>query len=355
MKIKTLVASVGALGVVGGSLALLSPSASARTLNIGNGAAEVLLSQCNDGGKAQSKTFIEGCSYTAFTNKAGTQTTYTFVSSNGNVTWKNGTIQAGALSFPAAGQTWPSITGLPLDTVSASTASDITGTVDLTTGKVVLNLKVNTLLTSGTGDECTLTGEATLTSDGTEGLGKVAKGSPYDPSTGKFAVVSTTPASVTATGKGCSGLNLLYDVSKGMGYYIAGGMTLPGGATPTPAPTTPTPTPTPTPEPTTRKAQKPTKALSLPSKLAKTGDTRLVKLPVKTNAGRTAKVAVRCTSVNAAAAGEVRACTTFKRAGAVWVNLAGTQTTKVTVRITAAGTKAYKPMAIRKVYRTAAA
>jgi hypothetical protein len=356
MKTRAVIASLGVTGVVGGSLALLSPSASARTINIGDGAASVTIAQCNDKGSPQAVKFVEGCSYTALMNTRGTVVNYTFVASDGAITWKEGTVNAGAMDFPAANQTWPPITGLTLSTVSTSTPSDITGTVNLATGKVTLNLKVNTLLDSPTLGKCTLTGEVTVTSEGTESFSKTATGSNYDPATGKFAVVTTTPGTIQTSDSGtaCKTLGNLYDIKGGMGYYLTGTIALPGGATPTPEPPTPTPDPTPEPEPTDRKKQKPLKALNLPSKLANSGVTRIVKLPVRTNAGQNARVRVTGTPIDAGAAGEVRPFRTYKRAGAVWVNLSGTQATRVRVQLRAPETTNYTAYSKVKVYRTKA-
>ena len=56
-------------------------------------------------------------------------------------------------------------------------------------------------------------------------------GKNWDPATGQFAVVSTTYTAPAATGS-CLLLNAAYDLSKGMGWYLTGTMTLPSAPTP---------------------------------------------------------------------------------------------------------------------------
>ena len=78
-----------------------------------------------------------------------------------------------------------------------------------------------------------------MSSQRTEKLGGIAVVKNYDPSTGAFAVVSTTYPQPAGTGN-CLLTNAAYDLSKGMGWYLTGTMTLPGVApTPTPTPGTP--------------------------------------------------------------------------------------------------------------------
>ncbi len=230
---KKMIAILGGVGTVAAGLAL-APSASARNLNIGDGEAVVVLDKCNNDGKPQSTPDrVPDCSYTSFMGKGGnaTKATFTYLSSDGAVTWNVGTLTSGALNFPAGQQTWPPITGLPLGTVSKSTPSDISGTINTSTGLLELKLKVATTLTAGDGKTCDITGDVTLRSDSTDPFGGVA-GANYDPATGKFAVAAATPAVIATTGSGCSSLKLLYDVDKGMGYYITGKIGLPGGKEP---------------------------------------------------------------------------------------------------------------------------
>ena len=125
-----------------------------------------------------------------------------------------------ALALSASGQTWPALTNLFLGASSTATPKDITGTVD-SSGKVELTLSYDTEIKAGS-SECTRTGAVQLSPQGTEKLGGQAAGKNFDAATGQFAVV-TTPA---ATGS-CLLLNAAYDLSKGMGCYLTGTMTLP--------------------------------------------------------------------------------------------------------------------------------
>ena len=101
----------------------------------------------------------------------------------------------------------------------------------------------------------------------TEKLGGQAAGKNYDPATGAFAVASTTyaaPNAIDVTPAGCLAANIAYDLSKGMGWYLTGTMTVPGA----PA------------------AQ--TAIVKLPKKIKPKGKTVLLKKPVVTNAGQKA-------------------------------------------------------------------
>jgi hypothetical protein len=96
------------------------------------------------------------------------------------------------------------------------------------------------------------------------------------------------------------------------------------------------------------------KALNLPKKLARSGSTRIVKVPVRTNAGQKARVTVVGTVIGSGAAGEVRPFRTYRRAGAVWVDLSGARDTRVRVTIRAPRTAKYTAYKVVKVYRTKA-
>ena len=68
------------------------------------------------------------------------------------MSWKDGTLTRNALSFPAAGQTWPVLTNLFLGASSTATPKTITGTVDAN-GKVDLTMAYDILLKAGA-NEC---------------------------------------------------------------------------------------------------------------------------------------------------------------------------------------------------------
>ena len=233
---------------------------------IGNGPAEVTLAACAQG-SSQADTHVPGCSYSYLTKVAAPS--YTYVTSQGAVSWKDGTVTSGALDFPAAGQTWPALTDLFLGASSTATPKSITGTVDAD-GRVDLTMQYDVLLKAGA-NECRLTGTTQLSSAGTEKLGGQATGKDYDPATGQFAVVSTTYPAPTTAGS-CLLTSAAYDLSKGMGWYLTGTMKLPGGTPVTPA-------------------SRPPRS-KLPKKVKRKGKTVLLKKAVVTNAGQkaTAKV-----------------------------------------------------------------
>ena len=64
----------------------------------------------------------------------------------------------------------------------------------------------------------------------TEKLGGQAAGKNYDPATGAFAVASNSyaaPNAIDVTPAGCLAANIAFDLSKGMGWYLTGTLTLP--------------------------------------------------------------------------------------------------------------------------------
>ncbi|MCB9427665.1 MAG: hypothetical protein H6524_02530 [Actinobacteria bacterium] len=236
---------------------------------------------------------------------------YTYLTSQGAVAWK-GTATGGALAFPASGQTWPALTNLFLGASRTTTPKDVTGTVD-SNGKVDLTLSYDTLIKAGA-NQCTLTGTVALSSQGTEKLGGQAVGKDYDPATGQFAVVSTTYTAPAATGS-CLLINAAYDLSKGMGWYLTGTMTLPT------APPV---------------AQKQTATVNVPKKVKREGKTVLLKTAVVTNAGQTSTAKVTwSTKKNAKGTKAKYASVKITRAG------------KVTLRTTGKARKLYVKLSLK--------
>ena len=131
--------------------------------------------------------------------------------------------------------------------------------------QVDLTLSYDTVIQVGA-NQCTLTGTVALSSQGTEKLGGQAVGKNWDPATGQFAVVSTSYTAPAATGN-CLLVNAAYDLSKGMGWYLTGTMTLPS------APPV---------------IQKQTATVKVPKKVKAKGKTVLLKKAVVTNAGQEA-------------------------------------------------------------------
>ena len=133
----------------------------ASAVEIGNGPAEVNLAVCA-AGESQSDSYIPDCSYTYLTKVAAPS--YTYLTSQGAVAWK-GTANGGALTFPASGQTWPTLTNLFLGASRTTAPKDVTGTVDAD-GKVELTLSYDTVIQAGA-NQCTLTGTVAMSSQGT--------------------------------------------------------------------------------------------------------------------------------------------------------------------------------------------
>ena len=300
---------IGLTAVAAAALTFMAdPPPLAHAAEIGTGPAEVNLAVCA-AGDTQTDTFIPNCSYSYLTKVAAPP--YTYLTSQGAVAWK-GTATGGALAFPASGQTWPALTNLFLGASRTTTPKDVTGTVD-SNGKVDLTLSYDTLIKAGA-NQCTLTGTVALSSQGTEKLGGQAVGKDYDPATGQFAVVSTTYTAPAATGS-CLLINAAYDLSKGMGWYLTGTMTLPT------APPV---------------AQKQTATVNVPKKVKREGKTVLLKTAVVTNAGQTSTAKVTwSTKKNAKGTKAKYASVKITRAG------------KVTLRTTGKARKLYVKLSLK--------
>ena len=285
-----------AAGVLAATALIGPPPAGA--VDLIDGGAEVSLGVCAQG-SSQTDTFVPNCSYIYLTPKAAPA--YTYLTSQGGVSWKNGSLTGTALSFPAAGQTWPTLTGLFLNASSAVTAKNITGTVD-TSGKVDLAMDYDVLLTAGA-SQCRLTGNVQLSSRATERLGGQAAGRSYDPATGAFAVASTTyaaPNAIDVTPAGCLAANIAYDLSKGMGWYLTGTMTLPGA----PA------------------AQ--TAKVKLPKEIKAEGKTVLLKKAVVTNAGQKATAKLSWSTKKSAKGGRAKYAKVITKGGKLAIRTTGT-------------------------------
>jgi hypothetical protein len=87
--------------------------------------------------------------------------------------------------------------------------------------------------------------------------------------------------------------------------------------------------------------QRPVRSLGLPTRVARTGTTRLVRLPVTTNAGQDARVRATCSvrpkrgSTADPAKDVTRACRVIRTTSAVRVRVSGRRALLVTVRLRA--------------------
>ncbi len=270
----TILSSLAVAGLAAGTL-MLAPPASATSIGGQDGEAVVYLPQCSKGA-SQTDATVADCSYSYLTKKVAPA--YTYLTSQGYVLWNKGTLTSRALNFPAASQTWPKLTSLFGGASSTATPIDITGTVD-ENGRVELQVAFETFLDSSLG-KCTLSGTVQLSSDATDSLGK-GVGKAYDPATGRFAVASATPATpklTPAPGSSCGAVNVAYDVSKGMGWYLSGYLIIPGGQAPV--------IPPPAEGGSDIKVQE--ASVKTPKKIAKSGKTVILQKAVKTNAGQKA-------------------------------------------------------------------
>ena len=106
-------------------------------------------------------------------------------------------------------------------------------------------------------------------------------------------------------------------------------------------------------------AQKPLRALNLPARIASKGSTRVLRLPVVTNAEQKAAVSVTCVrrqKLRGLGGPGGQACRVWRHAGAIWVGLSGAHGMKIRVLIeaprTSMGATTYRAYRQAKVYRT---
>jgi hypothetical protein len=328
----------GVVGVMAGSLALTSPASAEIT--IGDGNAVVVLTPCGKD-KSLGSELVADCSYSAFKLKADGAPSYIYVTQDGYIVWKGGTITAGALDFPASGQTWPDLalkfSGIPI--TSSATPAKITGTVD-SQGKVDLAMSFATTLKTPLG-KCTLSGNVALSSAATDSLGK-GVGKAYDPTTARFAAASTTPATVTTSGAAavCGLLQTNYDLATGMGWLIDGYIGLPGGTAPPVVP--------PAPEPVDQTAK-----VSVPKKIKAKGETVILKKAVMTNADQSAKSKVTwSTKKNAKGTKKKLASVKTTKAGKVTITTKGkAKVLYVKLSLSAPATSGYKAYEYTKTWK----
>ena len=305
----------------GTALTIATPAAA---IDLGNGSATVTLEVCAQG-STQTDTYIPDCSYIYLTGRDAPS--YTYLTSQGAVSWLDGSLTSSVLSFPAQGQTWPTLTGLYADNSITWTPQDIGGSIDadgVVTLAMLYELTVHVPDGPYPGD-CRLSGIVGLSSEGTEPLRGLSAGRNYDPATGQFAVVSTESfppfPSLNAT---CLRWGTVdYNLLKGVDWYLTGSLNVPPG-TPTPPPIVP---------------RKQTAKVKLPKEIAAKGKTVLLKQAVTTNAGQRATPTVkwskrstkRFASVKVTTGGKVTIKTTGKaKKLLVTMTLAAPPTTEYT-------------------------
>ena len=208
---------------------------------------------------------VPDCSYIALPAASG-GVYYAHLTSQGAISWR-GTARQGGLTFPVEGQTWPGLS--LLDSVVTATAkpSDITGTV-APDGTVNLTLKYDTTV-GALGLSCTAKGQVLLSSTATDPVGG-GQGRGWDPQTGRFAVAATSASVPVLAGPACLQAGDFLDLSKGLGWYVSGTLTV------DPGPVAP---------PARQKAR-----VKLPKRVAGKGKTVILRKAVVTNAGQRADV-----------------------------------------------------------------
>ena len=253
------------------------------------------------------QVMVPGCSYVALPSKDGTAY-YAHVTSGGAVTM-TGSLSAGTLTLPAAGQSWPAIAlaGAPV-TVQVARPT-VTGSLG-PDGAMTLSVPYEATVNGGILGSCTIKGATTMSSAGSDLIGG-GLGRAYDPAAKTFAVAGTS-AAPALQGKLCALAGDFLDLSRGIGWYLDGSLTVDA---PTAAP----------------RAQ--TAAVKLPSRIKSKGRTVLLTGPVATNAGQTAKVSVRWGTKRTAKGSSRRYARLTTRSGKVIIRTTGTAK-KLFVRVT---------------------
>jgi hypothetical protein len=274
--------------LIGAGMTLATPASA----DIGDGPATVTLDECAEGA-SRADTYLPDCSFVHLVGKGAPS--YTYVASQGPVTWTGSTSQ-GLLSFPAAGQTWRALTGITW------TPKDIAGTV-AADGRLRLAMQYEVRIDVSSAGTCSLSGIVELTSQGTELRSGQAVGQNWDPATGRFAVVSTSayPA-IPALTTSCLRLAATdYALLQGASWFLTGTMGLPD-------------------EPAVAAVRTQMAKVKLPRHIKAEGKTVLLKRAVRTNAGQKARARVtwskgsapRFASVKTTKAGRVTITTTGK-------------------------------------------
>lgn len=256
--------------LLGASTLILGLAAAppAAAIDLNDGPATVTLDVCGGGNPVQ-PMYVSNCTYVRFPKRPlnGALESFVYWTDQGKVTWQ-GTLTGNTLTFPAAGQTWPTLI-VGTGSTDQVNPTDISGTIDAN-GRVDLSWNYSFTLSSNL--VCTLSQTVQLSSAGTE-ASTGAQGSAYDFASRRFALVSTTYPLANRSGD-CSVPLQVYDIAaQGLGWYLTGTLDLPASPTP-PAPSPPDPTPPdPTqPDPTTAQSAD----VTLPKKVKSKGTTVLL-------------------------------------------------------------------------------
>ena len=227
-----------------------------------DGPAFVELPQCSTGTPV-SETRVTDCSYIALPGRDG-KVYYGYLSSAGQVTW-GGTSTGGVLGFPADAQQWPALaplfSGIGLARLIPGPISGITTDAGAAQFTMTFNAKVEAL-----GSQCTATGTVTISTEATDSVGG-AVGAPI--SGGRFGAAGTSTSPPILTGSACAQATSYLDLSRGVGVYAAGVLTLGGTST-------------------GASAGAQTATFDAPKRIARKGSTVILRRTVMTNAGQRA-------------------------------------------------------------------
>lgn len=287
--------------MLGTACALTVPSAAHA---VEDGPAFVQLPQCSSGTPV-SETRVPDCSYIALPGRDGT-VYYGYLSSAGQVTW-GGTSTGGILGFPADAQQWPALaplfSGIGSARLIPAPISGITTDAGSAQFTMTFTARVEAL-----GSQCTATGTATISTDATDTVGG-AVGTPL--SGGRFGAAGTSTSPPILTGSACSQATSYLDLSRGVGVYAAGLMTLGGTSS-------------------GASAGAQTATFDVPRRIDRKGSTVILKSAVMTNAGQRAISTVTWSTKKSANGSSQRFAST-------WTTRSG----KLTLKTTGAAKRLY--------------
>ncbi len=322
---KKAIGAIGVMGVATAGIALAPPVLA--DVDPGSGAASVTLTKCPSPANP-TDTFNPACSYVSMSSTGGLLSKpIVNLTAPAAVSWANGSTTDKALAFPGSGQTWQAIEKLSTGAELTMNPVDITGGID-SAGVVTMSLPYNILI-EGSAQKCTLTGTVELSSATTDSAGK-ATGANWDPATGAFAVAGTGAAPTQAPGSVCTNVQAnVFDLTKPIGFYFVGTMTLP----PPDAPQTAT--------------------VKVAKKVKKSGKTILLKKAVATNIGQKATAKVSWSPKKSAKGKQAKyAKLTTKKSGKLILRTKGASK-KLYVKLTlsAPAQPGYKAFTYTKVWK----
>ncbi|MCU0299276.1 MAG: hypothetical protein MUF33_12275 [Candidatus Nanopelagicales bacterium] len=142
----------------------LAAAPPAAAIDLNDGPATVTLDVCGGGNPVQ-PMYVSNCTYVRFPKRPlnGALESFVYWTDQGKVTWQ-GTLTGNTLTFPAAGQTWPTLV-VGTGSTDQVNPTDISGTIDAN-GKVDLSWPYSFTLSSNL--VCTLSQTVQLSSAGTE-------------------------------------------------------------------------------------------------------------------------------------------------------------------------------------------